>query len=83
MRKDIERYSNETYLRGDAPCMDCESKDNLVWSTHNVFWNDVMKGVKGSGILCIYCFARRAQKKFKVRWFLLPEFDWSKQQKDV
>lgn len=53
-----------------------QSKNNIVWSTQNVFWNTVMEGVEGSGILCVTCFAVRAQEKFKVRWLLLPEFPW-------
>ena len=69
-----ERWRNETYLKGDFPCMDCGTKDNTIWSTKNVFWNEVMEGVEGSGILCIQCFARRAEKKTKVGgWFILPE----------
>lgn len=79
MEKKIERFCNETYLGGDIPCMDCGSQDNIVWSTLNVFWNAVMDGVDGSGILCVHCFARRAQKKYDVSWFLMPEFPWKEQ----
>jgi hypothetical protein len=71
----MERFHNETYLRGDIPCMDCNSKDNIMWTTKNVFWNEVMEGVEGSGILCVYCFVKRAEQKYKVEsWTLTPEF---------
>ena len=64
-------------LGGDAPCADCRTKDNPVWFTDNVFWNEVMRNVKGSGILCTYCFIIRAEKKFRVTgWRLLPEWKW-------
>jgi hypothetical protein len=73
----MKRFHNETYLQGDSPCMDCGSKDNLFWTTHNVFWNSVMEDVEGSGILCVYCFARRSEEKYKVRgWYFTPQFKW-------
>ena len=78
-----ERRHNETYLRGDVPCMDCGTESNIVWSTQNVFWNAVMKGVRGSGILCVYCFVRRAEKKFDVVWLLLPQFEWKKKSRNT
>lgn len=72
------RFRNETYLHGDHPCMDCGTEDNTIWTTENVVWNAVMEGVIGSGILCMKCFARRAEAKFNVRgWKLLIEFPWA------
>lgn len=74
----MKRFYNETYLRGDSPCMDCGSKDNIMWTTQNVFWNSVIEDAEdGSGILCVYCFVKRAENKYKVKsWFLRPEFKW-------
>lgn len=68
-------------MRGDSPCMDCGTTDkNPVWFTDNVFWNDVMEGIEGSGILCPQCFIERAETKYKTTgWRLLPEFPWKEQ----
>lgn len=75
MENEITRRHNETFLCGDAPCMDCKSKDNIIWSTRNVFWNGVMDRVDGSGILCVYCFVSRAEKIYEIKgWELNPSF---------
>lgn len=69
------RHHNETYLSGDSPCQDCGSKDNIHWTTKNVFWNHV--NPEDNPILCVYCFVGRAEKKFDVEsWTLTPEFEW-------
>ncbi len=72
-KKEIEK------IIGDIPCMDCKTDKNIVWFTDNVFWNSVMEGVKGSGILCIFCFVLRAENKYKlIGWRLSPEWQWKK-----
>jgi hypothetical protein len=77
MTESIEKYGNEVPFRGDVPCMDCKTKENIVWWTDNVFWNAVMREVEGSGILCTHCFVARAEKRFKVKgWRVIPEFDY-------
>ena len=85
--KDKNKKENNA-LRGDIPCMDCGTEKNIIWSIENVFWNAVMddnivhnekSNTHGSGILCVNCFAIRAEKKFKVRgWQLLPDWEWIK-----
>ena len=30
-------------IRGDIPCADCGTDENIVWFTENVFWNAVMR----------------------------------------
>lgn len=72
------RWGSEpvTTLHGDAPCFDCGSNENIRWWTDNVFWNAVCPD--HSPILCIMCFARRAEATgFRPRaWRVIPEFDW-------
>ena len=58
-------------LRGDYPCADCGTKENIIWSTDNIFWNAIMKDdITGSencsGILCVNCFVIRAEKKYEI-----------------
>ena len=63
-------------MRGDIPCMDCGTENNPVWFIESIFWNKVMKDVKGSGILCPQCFIKRAEKKFRTTgWKISPEFN--------
>lgn len=73
-----------THLRGDGPCGDCGTVDNLVWFTDNVLWNQVMShpappppGDPG-GIVCIVCFVIRAHAAGldPVAWRLLPDWPW-------
>ncbi len=69
-------------LRGDGPCQDCGTVDNVVWFTDNVFWNQVMGGPvtigDPGGIVCIPCFVVRVDAAgFHVTgWRLLPEWHW-------
>ena len=64
--------------RGDNPCADCGTKDNIVWFTESVLWNDVM-GEENGKILCINCFVERAEKDNKITgWKLSPEFKINK-----
>jgi len=71
------------HLRGDGPCSDCGTLDNVVWFTDNVLWNHVMAFPEVSfddpgGILCIPCFVIRvdAAGLFPTGWRLLPDFHW-------
>lgn len=69
-------------LRGDGPCDDCGTRDNIVWYADSVFWNRVMGGSEATGdpggIVCIPCFVRRvhAAGLYPTGWRLLPEFHW-------
>lgn len=51
-------------LRGDGPCQDCGTPDNIRWWTDSSLWNRVMGGPDArddpGGIVCIPCFATRA-----------------------
>lgn len=73
---------HQIIYRGDYPCQDCGIEENIVWFTDNIFWNSIMRDNKVanencSGILCVNCFVKRAEKKFKVRgWKLTPEWKW-------
>lgn len=52
------------HLRGDGPCHDCGTADNIIWFTDSALWNRVMGGPDAAddpgGILCIPCFVVRA-----------------------
>lgn len=66
-------------MRGDIPCHDCGTKDNPVWFTDNVFWNDIMDDDKDV-ILCLNCFVVRSENKYKpVSWRFIPE--WRKEKR--
>lgn len=67
------------HLRGDGPCTDCGTLDNIVWFTDNVFWNDICR--RGDYIeptLCIPCFVKRVDTMHyrPTGWRLLPEWSW-------
>ncbi len=70
------------HLRGDGPCQDCGTLDNIVWFTDNVFWNQVVGGpatmYDPGGLLCIPCFVLRvdAAGLNPTGWRLLPEWRW-------
>lgn len=66
------------HLRGDGPCQDCGTLDNISWFTESVFWNDVVKRHGPDKILCIPCFVIRtdAVGYFPTGWRLLPDFHW-------
>ena len=67
-------------LRGDGPCSDCGTNDNIVWFTDDVFWNEVCRGESDydDPILCIPCFVTRVDAKGyePMSWRLLPEWGW-------
>lgn len=75
-------------LKGDIPCADCGTEENIIWSIENVFWNAVMNddivgneksNTHGSKILCVKCFVIRANKKYDVSgWKLVPDWKWNK-----
>lgn len=74
----------DTRLRGDGPCEDCGTLDNIVWFTDNVFWNAVTganvvhEEPQDNPILCIPCFVTRADRKglWPTGWRLLPDWPW-------
>jgi hypothetical protein len=65
-------------LRGDGPCADCGTLDNIVWFTESVFWNDVVLRDGADAILCIPCFVKRvdATGYYPTAWRLVPDFHW-------
>jgi hypothetical protein len=67
-------------LRGDGPCGDCGTVNNIVWFTESVLWNAVMRppGYDGEPLLCIPCFVRRvdAAGYSPTGWRLLPDWHW-------
>lgn len=69
------------HLRGDGPCQDCGTPDNIVWTIESVFWNRVLGGEGArddpGGLLCVPCFVKRADAAgFVCRWRLAPEWHW-------
>jgi hypothetical protein len=71
------------HLRGDGPCADCGTLDNIVWFTENVLWNavtreSVVAGEAREAILCIPCFVKRADAEGlrPIGWRLLAEWPW-------
>lgn len=69
------------HLRGDGPCRDCGTPDNIIWFTDNAFWNRVMGGLgtrdDPGGIVCIPCFVTRADAAgFATHWRLQPDWHW-------
>lgn len=67
-------------IKGDGPCADCGTENNLCWFTDNVFWNSVVRvGDYKEPILCMNCFAIRVDKAgYECHWRLLPEWKWNK-----
>ena len=69
-------------LRGDGPCGDCGTSDNIVWFTDNVLWNAVMGGPgtmdDPGGIVCIPCFIKRTDTAGldPTGWRLTAEWPW-------
>jgi hypothetical protein len=73
-------------LRGDGPCDDCGTPDNIVWFTESVLWNDVIKDQGDDKILCIPCFVKRvdAAGYYPTGWRLTAEWHWeTKTERDV
>lgn len=74
-------------LRGDGPCHDCGTPDNIIWFAPSVFWNIVMGGPAAmgdpGGIVCIPCFVKRtdAAGYAPTGWQLTPEWRWTEKPK--
>lgn len=69
------------HLRGDGPCSNCGTLDNILWFTESVFWNAVVRTeprlTDNAEILCIPCFVIMAdQRGYRCHWRLLPEWHW-------
>lgn len=69
------------HLRGDGPCSNCGTLDNIVWFTESVFWNAVVRTeprlTDNAEILCIPCFVKMADYRgYRCQWRLLPEWHW-------
>lgn len=68
------------HLRGDGPCGDCGTRDNIIWFTDNVLWNEVMRppGYESDPLLCIPCFVLRvdAAGLAPTGWRLVPDWHW-------
>lgn len=66
-------------LRGDGPCTDCGTAENIVWFTEDVLWNEVVrKGDYVEPTLCILCFVTRVDDAglYPTGWRLLPDWHW-------
>jgi hypothetical protein len=52
------------HLRGDGPCDDCGTADNIRWFIASPRWNKVVReGSDTDAIPCIPCFVKRAHAK--------------------
>lgn len=69
-----------TEIRGDGPCGDCGTADNIIWFTDNVLWNEVMRrpGAPPEPFLCVVCFVRRVHEAglAPTGWRLVPDWHW-------
>lgn len=54
---------------GENLCQDC-SRPFEDWYTEGITWNKVVGGY--NGILCTYCFLKRAFSSMTARWYLTP-----------
>jgi hypothetical protein len=66
-------------LRGDGPCTDCGTLDNIIWFTDSVIWNEVCRqGNYVEPTLCVPCFVLRTDAAgFHVTgWRVVPDFHW-------
>lgn len=66
-------------LRGDGPCTDCGTKNNVIWFTDSVFWNEICRqGEYTEPTLCIPCFVVRADRAgfYPTGWRLIPDWHW-------
>lgn len=67
-------------LRGDGPCGDCGTLENIIWYTDDVLWNEVVRQPNEGrcGVLCIPCFVVRvgASGLVPTGWRLSPEWHW-------
>jgi hypothetical protein len=74
LRAQVQRPEVPDHLRGDGPCTDCGTLDNVVWFTESVFWNAVCRqGDYVEPMLCIPCFVKRVDKiGYYVNGWRLP-----------
>lgn len=78
MTNDAPSQSTEAaaaFPRGDGPCFDCGTLDNIVWFTDSELWNSVMDPTDDRyRILCIPCFVVRAVARGQTAaWKLIPD----------
>lgn len=71
-------------IRGDGPCDDCGTVDNIIWFTDNVLWNEVIRagrGERSDPFLCIPCFVGHvdAAGLAPTGWRLVPDWHWETQ----
>jgi hypothetical protein len=78
------------HLRGDGPCADCGTVDNIVWFTENVLWNavtgeSVVAEEARYAILCIPCFIIRADRAGlrPTGWRLMADWPWRTSEPEV
>lgn len=69
------------HLRGDGPCSNCGTLNNIIWFTDDVFWNAVVRMeprlTDDAEILCVHCFVIMAdQRDYYCTWRLTPQFRW-------
>lgn len=71
-----------SHLRGDGPCDDCGTRDNIVWFTENPLWNEVCPR---GGLVCIPCFVQRVDQAglMPTGWRLLPDWHWTTRDRGV
>ena len=72
----VPDHEYRSTLDGDVPCQECGTKENPVWFTDSVFWNNVC--TEDNPILCLPCFIQRAEAKgFQpTGWRVTPEWPW-------
>lgn len=78
-RPRAELHRLPEHLRGDGPCTDCGTTDNIIWFTEDVLWNEVIRqGDYVEPILCIRCFVKRVDGAglAPTGWRLLPDWHW-------
>lgn len=71
-------------LRGDGPCRNCGTVDNIIWRTDDAFWNEVIGGAGCrddlGGLYCIPCLARIVfvfEAGYHPNgWRITPEWPW-------
>ena len=74
-------YRLPVEIRGDGPCGDCGTGNNIIWFTDNVLWNAVMRPngeMDADPLLCVPCFVRRVHEAgyAPTGWRLVPDWHW-------
>lgn len=69
------------HIRGDGPCGDCGTPDNIIWSTDSPLWNRVIRPqgeIEADPFLCVPCFVVRVDKAglSPTGWRLVPDWHW-------